>query len=155
MLDRWQKDKTKVKFVEPTIWREPNSKEDCYFWMTNTKGFNATNSHKIQHGNVFSVTKASTKFDNNNKKDCENPNLSVADMQVDEASEEVHEYGSESSDGESQGEYWVPKVKDNTYKLFNKGELSDLTRELGLPKDGAEVLASRLKERNESFTLSK
>ena len=67
MLDRWQKDKKKVKFVEPTVWREPNSKEDCYFWMTNTKGFKTTNSHKIQLVYVFSVTKESKKFDNDNK----------------------------------------------------------------------------------------
>ena len=51
-------------------------------------------------------------------------------------------------DGERQGEYWVPKVKDDTCKPFSQGELSILIRELGLLKDGAELLASRLNERN-------
>ena len=37
-------------------------------------------------------------------------------MEVDEASkEDVHEDSSESSDSESQGEYWVPKVKDGKF----------------------------------------
>jgi len=46
------------------------------------------------------------------------------------------------------------KVKMNIFhrekkvKLFNQKELNDLIRKLGLPKDGAELLASRLKEKN-------
>ena len=39
-------------------------------------------------------------------------------------------------------------MKDDTCKPFSQGELSILIRELGLLKDGAELLASRLNERN-------
>ena len=43
---------------------------------------------------------------NGNEKDHEDLNLSVADMEGDEASEtDVHEGGSYRSDGERQGEY--------------------------------------------------
>ena len=33
-------------------------------------------------------------------------------------------------------------------KLFNQSDLNDLVRELNLSKDGAQLLASRLKERH-------
>jgi len=68
MLNRWQLSKTKVKFVKPIVWRELNSKEDCYFCMTNTKGFNSSNSHKIQCTHVSSIIKASTVSENSDEK---------------------------------------------------------------------------------------
>ena len=37
---------------------------------------------------------------------------------------------------------------DEQPKLFSQNELSDLVRDLNLPKDSAELLASRLKDKN-------
>ena len=42
----------------------------------------------------------------------------------------------------------MKKERDVYPRPFNQEELNDLIRDLGLPKDGAELPASRLKERN-------
>jgi len=69
--------------------------------MTNMKGFNSLNFHKIQYAHVSSIIKASTASENSDEKDHETLNSSVADMEIDEASEKgVHNKDScESSDG--------------------------------------------------------
>jgi len=81
--------------------------------------------------------------------------FSLSEMDINEATGENEETYCESDDVESEDKYIPSGKKNDKIKLFNQKELNDLIRELirrlireGLPKDGAELLASRLKERN-------
>ena len=149
MLNRHDEHIVKIKFVTPTVWREPKNKDDCYFCSTKTAGFNSSNIQKIQYAVVSSVTKASMS-EISNKKDREVAvDMSVADIEIDEAIDEnMIEESSESNNDTDQEEYVMTKERDVYPRPFNPEELNDLIRDLGLPKDGAELLASRLKERN-------
>lgn len=63
----------------------------------------------------------------------------------------THGYESEESIGsgdESEDEYAPLGKKGRRSQLYDQEALNDLIRDLGLPKDGAELLASRLKNRN-------
>jgi len=46
------------KIVKPMVWGEPENKDDCYFCMTPTKGYNSSNLHTIKYANVSSVIKS-------------------------------------------------------------------------------------------------
>ena len=71
-------------------------------------------------------------------------NSGVAEeMEVEELSEEE----TSESEGSSEDEY-LPDGEIKAPQTFNQKELSDLIRDLGLPKDGAEYLASVLKKKN-------
>ena len=75
--------------------------------------------------------------------------MSVADMEIAEAVDENMIKGSsESINDTDQEEYVMEKERDVYPRPFNQEKLNDLIRDLGLPKDGAELLASRLKEKN-------
>lgn len=60
--------------------------------------------------------------------------------------EEVEEEISEDENPED--EEFMPERKTKDPETFNREELNDLVRDLNLPKDGAELLASRLKNKN-------
>lgn len=72
-------------------------------------------------------------------------------MEIDGVSDEEYESNggiSESDNVGSEDEYVSLNKKNIEPQTFNQEELSDLIRELGLLKDGAELLALRLKEKN-------
>ena len=56
MLMRWDNTKKtgKLRFTKPMIWSAPSCRENCYFCMTDIKGFNSTN---ISYANGSSVAK--------------------------------------------------------------------------------------------------
>ena len=64
------------------------------------------------------------------------PALQIENSDCDIEEEDVHQ-----SDPEFQGD-------SDACQLFSQSHLNDLTRDLNLPKDAAELLGSRLKERN-------
>lgn len=121
--------------------------------MTKTVGFNSSNLSKIKYAEVSSVIKASLKSTDHRKEDhAVAPDSNVVHIEVDEydevGKEDIEEESSESNTDDEDQEEYVPTEKDTTIRTFNQGDLNDLVRDLGLPKDGAELLASRLKERN-------
>lgn len=59
---------------------------------------------------------------------------------------EVDESSKEETSSEEEDEEYLPVGKSKAPELFNQEELNDLIRDLGLPKDGAEYLASALKK---------
>lgn len=145
------KNNKELKFTKPMVWGQPENKENCYFCMTKTKGYNNLNLHKITYANVSSVTKPIISSTENVDAEDEKADLcsSLHEMEIDGASEEYKSNGgtSESDNVRSEDEYGLSNNKTEP-QTFNQEELSDLIRELGLPKDGAELLASRLKEKN-------
>ena len=148
MLYRWKKNKNvKCKYVVPATWKEPCSKNDCYFCVNAIKGFNTKNKHKITYITVPSVTQPilanliqSTQMDTSAYQDPEK-------MEVDEDSAEECNFESDENDI-SEEEYIPHNEKSKVPALVSQLELNDLVRDLGLPKDGAEYLASIFKERN-------
>lgn len=154
MMDRWKKNKNNkgLKFTKPIVWGEPENKEDCYFCMTKRKGYNSLHLHKITYANVSSVTKPIISTENVDVEDQEVDLCSSLDeMEIDGGSEEEYKSNEGTSENDNVGsedEYVSSNKKNIKPQTFNQEELSDLIRELGLPKDGAELLASRLKEKN-------
>jgi len=57
MLGRWKtkKDKKNLRFSSPTIWKEPDNQENCYFCLNNTSGFNSKNKQRFIYKTVDSV----------------------------------------------------------------------------------------------------
>lgn len=134
------------------VWGQPENKEDCYFCMTKRKRYNSLNSHKITYANISSVTKSIISSTENVDVEDEEIDLwSLDEMEINGVSDEEYESSgriSESDNVGSEDEYVSLNKKNIEPQTFNQEELSDLIRELGLPKDGAELLALRLKEKN-------
>lgn len=155
MMDRWKKDKNnkRLKFIKPMVWEQPKNKEDCYSCMTKRKGYNSLSMHKITYANVSSVTKPIISSTENVDVEDEEVDLysSLDEMEIDGASDEEYEKngGTSESDNVGSEDEYVPSDKKSTLpQTFNQEELSDLIRELRLPNDGVELLASTLKENN-------
>ena len=121
-------------FLAPMVWHEPkNHFKDCYFCMTNIAGFTKKNKSKITYPNCESARKP-VPHDETNQ-----PPVPPADMTDTSSSEE--------STSDMYGDMSVPDA-DNSPHLLGQAELNDLVRDLKLTKKKAELLGSRLQERN-------
>lgn len=108
---------------------------------------------KITYANVSSVTKPIISSTENVDVEDEEVDLcsSLDEMEIDGISDEEYESngGASESDNVGSEDEYVPSDKKNTVpQTFNKEKLSDLIRELELPKNGAKLLTSTLKEKN-------
>lgn len=130
-----------LKFGVPMVWREPrNHYDDCYFCLVNIKGINRNNRHKwtypdldsarrpVPHSNEIPVPTFSNL-----------PEIPEDDTET-STSDEVQRMQSEN-DSDFEADLTTPQC-------FNQQELNDLMRDLYLSKECAELLASRLKEKN-------
>lgn len=150
MLRDWTKGKRNgLPFGVPMVWREPTDHHnDCYFCMVNIKGVGKKNRHKISYPNIPSVTRPIPHSEqlpipvfngfllNENEDSDQGQEMCVRDMQLPEM---VSTYlDSSSSDSEI----------SSTPQQFSQAELNNLVRDLALSKKAAEVLASRLQEKN-------
>ncbi len=138
-LRLWKSGKKKaMPFSTPMIWRKPkNHNDDCYFCAVNLKGFNAKNKEKISYGNVASVTRPVFRLDS-----CE-PTSILQEGVLFSMPE------SQSSESQSSVEAKVSEYEDPCEpKLFSQSELNNLTRNLNLTKESAELLGSTLKSKN-------
>lgn len=154
--------KKTLKIQEPTIWRKPLRKEECYFCMTNLTGINRKKKSAIEYPDVPSVTKSVENNDvtKNSKNlsldrqttEAEENKSTDEDFDVDRDESDISDYGNDEDDDESSDvntEVYIPdNEKNKVPKLFTSEELNDLSRDLGLPKDASEYLASVLKKKN-------
>lgn len=118
------------------IWREPkNHSDDCYFCSCCVQGFNLKNKKEISYPNLPSAIRPTP----------HGPELPVPTppATLDNILDKPDQQSSSDDDSE---DCFDPG--SNEPKLFKHTELNDLVRDLGLPKDSAEVLGSRLKERH-------
>lgn len=135
-LRQWTKGKKKaLPFGVPMVWREPkNHSDDCYFCSCKIQGYNKKNQKGIVYPNVPSAIKPVP-----HGIDVPIPtppdNLDSADTSSEEKSSE-------------EDDEFVPTSSGNEPQPFTQYELNDLVRDLGLPKDAAEMMGSRLKEKN-------
>lgn len=137
-----KRDLSDLKFSSPVLWHMPNSKEDCFFCSTITRGFNMKNKSKIKYTYTRSMTPA-VLIGAKDKSDLATENTAEDDEEEEEMDSEMECNESSTSDDE-QGK----EKKNKMPQKFSQAELSDLGRELGLSKEAHELLASRLKEKN-------
>ena len=143
--------RTALKFGIPMIWREPaNHFYDCYFCMTNLVGYNKKSRKNILYPSIPSATRPSPHSDENPVsvfKELLDIPISTASLAPDPIPAELTESdsNSESIDNDNNIDYHECSSEPNR---FNQDDLSDLIRDLNLPKESAELLASRIKERN-------
>lgn len=136
-LRQWTKGKRKhLSFGKPMVWREPrNHVDDCYFCLTKTSGYSKKTRHRITYPDLDSVTRPE-------------PHSESVPVPV------FKELSSADSGSDSSAFHQDPSRDpdfshtEKQCEQFNQLELNDLVRDLGLSKELAEVLASRLKEKN-------
>ena len=123
-----------LPFGIPMTWREPRDHiTDCYFCLVNTTDIGMINRHKISYPSIPSAIPVFKDF---------LPSEDVSSDQEQETADETQEMLSESGDPS----YETPQSL--TLQQISQPELNDLVRDLGLSKNAAEVLASRLQEKN-------
>lgn len=135
-LRKWSKGQANSFNIQsPMMWREPhNHAEDCYFCCCNTRGYTSKTKQDLIYPDVPSVTHAVSRA-----ADVAPPTPPYF---------ETIEVESSSSDVEVPPPDDIELEVSTEAQLFSQAELNDLTRDLGLPKDAAELLGSRLSERN-------
>jgi len=140
MLLRWKSEKNRknMKFSSPTIWKIPRNREDCYFCLNNISGLNSKNKHKFIYKSVCTVIAPVLAECNKGESDSA---LSKNIEQPDSSESSSDENNS------SESESYKSKTKFTVPSLVSQSELNDLVRDLGLPKDGSEFLASFLKKK--------
>ncbi|CAL1671987.1 unnamed protein product [Lasius platythorax] len=122
--------------------------------MTNVTGFNKNNKSKITYADVETVTKPVIANEDPVSKieDLDRATMrSFRSLSIDKsndtesASDDNDDDGSESE--QSDKDFKLRNRKEMP-QIFTQQELNDLIRDLGLPKDGAEYLATTLKRKN-------
>ena len=147
MLRDWTKGKRKrLPFSIPMTWREPtNHKTDCYFCLVNTKGIEKKNRHKISYPSIPSAIQPTLHSD-----ELQIPVFKGFLPSEDAGSDQEQETADETQ--EILPEFGDPSyetLRSLTRQQFSQPDLNDLVRDLGLSKNAAEVLASRLQEKNQ------
>jgi hypothetical protein len=116
------------------LWREPkNHSDDCYFCCCDVKGQNSKNKKVILYPNLPSVLY---------------PAVHVPEVPVPQPTEILEDASTNSSDAGGDDEEFQCHTESQIPQLFTQSELNDVIRVLGLPKEKAEILGSRLKEKN-------
>lgn len=139
-LRLWFKGKKNAfRFGIPMIWREQkNHTTDCYFCSVNVKGFNSKNKRNISYPNLDSAIRP---VPHSSEISIPQPPSSLDEYPI-----ELEDEATLSPPGESSSDFSFDE--DGRPQLFAQGELNDLVRDLGLSKDAAELLGSRLKNKN-------
>ena len=140
-FSHWIKGKRKsMPFGIPMVWREPkNHHDDCYFCMVKPLGRNAKSMKHIKYPNILSAMRPVPHSD---------------DVLVPICPENVHRSSSSNSsssdreDADVDEEFNPTGIRGKSPQLFEQSELDDLVRDLGLSKESAQLLGSRLAEKN-------
>lgn len=138
-LTQWLHGKNKVLFAVPMVWREPKDHlTDCYFCMTDIAGYSTKSKNKIAYPDIQSAIKP---VPHDPSMPVPIPPKLVTTLSDEESNSSVSGSGNYSdSDFEC--------LDTGKPHLIEQPELNDLIRDLGLPKEKAELLASRLQQWN-------
>ena len=137
--------KAAFNFAVPMVWREPpNLADNCYFCLTNITGFNASSRKKIKYPNIRSVMIPIPHSD-----DLPVPTPPVNKDLLSSSDERMpsREDSAESISLEDIVCTYSGKSGNEPHWITQE-DLNDLARDLYLPKQQSELLASRLKQWN-------
>lgn len=134
-------ERTALPFGIPMVWRQPTDHStNCYFCSVNVKGFNSRNKSSIVYpSNIPSAIL---------------PVPHGPDVPVPQRPEHLQDCPSSESECDPEVAFptsdcdFSPKGVGKEPKLFEQSALNDFVRDLGLTKESAEILGSRLRERN-------
>ena len=124
-----------------------NHIDDCYFCLVNTTGIGKIKRQKIAYPGILSAIRPIQHF-----KEIPFPIFKGLFLSLDEESmsaTETEEFLPDLEDFSSNAKQF------NLPQCFSQIELNDLVRDLGISKQAAEVLASRLKEKTYLIVLQK
>lgn len=129
-LSRWSAGTLKsMPFGIPMIWREQQDHvTDCYFCLTQIKGYNKSNRKLIRYPNLKSAIR---------------PVPHSSEIQVPKYDYSTKLSETDSSQADEKDVYEMEE--SNCLHLITQCDLNDLVRDLNLTKDLSELLASRLK----------
>ncbi|XP_077778040.1 uncharacterized protein LOC144326075 [Podarcis muralis] len=131
-LRGWTNGKRSLNFGIPMVWREPtNHVTDCYFCAVDVTGINRKNWSSLKYPDLQSAHRPVAH--------CDEIPVPIFGELPDISDEDA-------SSVEGHEEEVV--LEDDAPHPFSQKELNDLVRDLSLSKDSAELLASRLKEKN-------
>ena len=143
-LRSWSQGKNaKLKVGVPMVWREPkNHVDDCYFCPINVKGFNKKNKQHLQYPNMHSAMRPI-------------PHSDKVPVPIFTKLPDIDEdqLRSSTSSTNSDDDYEEQDIAHEAWNagrasLYSQSELNDLIRDLNLPKQSAEVLASTLQKQH-------
>ena len=140
LRDWLHKRKTAFSFAIPMVWREPKDHvTDCYFCIVNTTGFSSKNRHKIVYPDLDSAMRPVP----------HDPSLPVPMPPIDGLDSVEDEMEVDSCDEhQDTADLDYSLDVEKTPEVFTQEELNDLVRDLTLSKEKAELLGSRLKQKN-------
>jgi len=135
-LRRWSNKKQKsLPFGVPMVWREGRDHyTDCYFCMTNLDGINRNNKQHVKYPDVPSAMK---------------PVPHGPEIPIPAPPDNLNclsDSGEEIDDMDDASATYEPTANSNKPKPLKQAELNDLTRDLCLSKESAQLLGSRLRE---------
>lgn len=147
MLRDWTKGKRKsLPFGIPMVWREPQDHTtDCYFCMVNTKGVGRKSRQMLSYPSIPSAIRPVPHSDRFPPPVFSGFTFSE-DEETESEREEFMEMEYKRTDTESESEHSSCETRV-AVQQFNQSELNDFVRDLDLSKQAAELLASRLKEK--------
>jgi len=139
-LRNWKQGKRlSMPFAVLMVWREPkNHIDDCYFCMVNISGYNKKNKSNIIYPNLPSAIRPIP-----HDPELPVPVPSKAFKAILNHDTSIDSFGNSSNNDEN-----FQLDTTDAPQLFNQFELNDLVRDLALTKEAAEILGSRLKEKN-------
>ena len=136
-LRRWSNKKIEhLPFGVPMIWTEGRDHtSDCYFCMTNLEGINRRNKQHVKYPDIPSAKKPVP----------HGPSIPIPKPPADLDSISIPSTD-EELEGDDVSATYQPTDETSHPKLLSQAELNDLTRDLGLSKESAQLLGSRLHE---------
>ncbi|GBN94854.1 hypothetical protein AVEN_111189-1 [Araneus ventricosus] len=109
------------------IWRKPsNHSDDCYFCSLNVYGFNAKSRKGIIYRNIPSAMRSV---------------LHGSGIPIPKPPEKLKDISSDSEEEDDSSDDDFNATGSNDPQIFSQSDLNDLVRDLGLPKNSAELLA--------------
>ncbi|XP_042236316.1 uncharacterized protein LOC121875729 [Homarus americanus] len=137
-LRRWSNKKIqRLPFGIPMVWREGRDHTtDCYFCMTNLQGINRKNKHHVKYPDVPSAIKP---VPHGPGIPIPTPPENYRDMILDDD----HDIDEDIEETDASSTY-LPTASAKEPIPFSQAELNDLTRDLCLSKESAQLLGSRL-----------
>ena len=138
-LRGWTNSKRSLNFGIPMVWRElTNHVTDCYFCAVDVTGINRKNQSSLKYPDLQSAR-------------CPVAHCDEIPVPIFRELPDISDKDASCVEGHEDEEKVV--LEDDAPHPFSQKELNDLLCDLSWSTDSAELLASRLKEKNSSVTV--